>query len=500
MRSWILAGLLWLTAANSSYANQTFRFYHENVLGTSCELTVVVSSTADVELQAGHAEQTALAEIDRLDAVFSRYRNDSELARFRGSEPTALSAELAEVLRTAEQVRLSSGGAFDVRAVAWQQLDAADPRRASLWETLRREPYSMSDTGVAVRYDDLPISLDAIAKGFILDRVCNTVRSQHPAVVGMVLNIGGDIRKSGDVSLPVQFTNPFHAAEGGEPLDRWQWDSEGAVATSGGYRRHVVVDGSRQSHLIDPRSGHAVSHHASVSVLAPTAVQADAMSTAISVLSTADAVRWVQSFPDTGCLIVTADGQCVTAGQWPTSVNHATDHAADVQLVSALSTDAAAGLHVRFTLNRVENQRYRRPYVAVWLEDKEGFPVKTGLLWLQRESPGPQWHRDLTRWFRNDRLRKISEKIDLIETVGGATRGPGQYEVHFDGTDNVGKPLPAGSYTLYLEVTREHGTYQLIRQPIQWGDQAIAETELKSNEEVSQASFRYQPTAVAEVQ
>lgn len=418
----ILASLLGLAAADATSAAEIYRFQHENVFGTSCELILAIdvgsppaesaaespavgwqSPVAVAELawlEACQAEQTALAEINRLDAIFSRYRGDSELAGFRGDRPVELSSDLAAVLLAAERYRQSTGGAFDPRAGAWQggPIDSVERRR--LTERLAREPYQ-----------------------------------------------------------------------------------------------------------IDPRTGRSVSHHPSVSVFAPSAMQADAMATAISVLPTEQALRWMQSQVGTGCLIVASSGQPIVAGDWPSGRPAATAAAADGLPESVVfhrtvttAAEVPAGLHVQFTLHRPEKQRYRRPYVAVWLEDEDGFPVKTGLLWLQKESPGPQWHRDLTRWYRNDRLRKIHEKVDLIETVGGATRGPGQYQVHFDGTDNLGQPLADGRYTLYLEVTREHGTYQLIRQPIDWGDEVIERTALKPNEEISSADFHFQPAVAAEVQ
>ena len=112
---------------------------------------------------------------------------------------------------------------------------------------------------------------------------------------------------------------------------------------------------------------------------------------------------------------------------------------------------------------------------------------------MQTEQPGPRWHRDLTRWYRYDRLRKVVEEKDLIDTIAGATRGPGEYQARFDGTDNLGKSLPHGQYTLYIEVAREHGTYQLIRQPVELTAKPIDEQKLKDNVEVSQAAFYYIP-------
>src|SRR6056297_2259913 len=82
-------------------------------------------------------------------------------------------------------------------------------------------------------------------------------------------------------------------------------------------------------------------------------------------------------------------------------------NAADVQSAKQTRVDDSApapGLHVWFKLERPGGSNYRKPYVAVWLEDTDGFPVKTAVLWWQTEQPGPRWHRDLTRWYRNNRM------------------------------------------------------------------------------------------------
>ena len=167
--------------------------------------------------------------------------------------------------------------------------------------------------------------------------------------------------------------------------------------------------------------------------------------------------------------------------------------AEDASAGTAKSGVTDEGLHVWFSLERPKGRRYRRPYLAVWLEDEDGFPVKTGVLWLQTDQPGPRWHRDLTRWYRNDRMRKLVEKNDLIDGVSGATRGPGNYQAHFDGTDNTGKQLPNGEYTLCLEAAREHGNNKIIREKIRWGGEQIAKKDLNGNIEIPRASYQFVP-------
>ncbi|HCO23542.1 MAG: hypothetical protein CME31_07165, partial [Gimesia sp.] len=72
---------------------------------------------------------------------------------------------------------------------------------------------------------------------------------------------------------------------------------------------------------------------------------------------------------------------------------------------------------------------------------------------------------------------------------------PGQYKARFDGTDNQGKPLPHGKYTLYIEAAREHGTYQIIRKPVELRADPISKQGLQGNVEIGNASFEYIPWA-----
>lgn len=191
------------------------------------------------------------------------------------------------------------------------------------------------------------------------------------------------------------------------------------------------------------------------------------------------------AFGTAGALLADEPGAAVSNAAASTSPS-----GADVEMKNK------AGLHVDLSINRPPGGRYRRPYVAVWLEDQDGFPVKTAALWLQADQPGPRWHRDLTRWYRNDRMRKLVEDTDVIDAVSGPTRGPGDYSAYFDGTDNNGKLLPSGRYTLCIEVAREHGTYQLIKDTLELGDKPIRQKGLKGNLEVSAASYRFTPFAI----
>ena len=168
--------------------------------------------------------------------------------------------------------------------------------------------------------------------------------------------------------------------------------------------------------------------------------------------------------------------------------------AQDPKAVPAGSWGETFELRVNFEINGPggDARRYRRPYVAVWIEDKDGLTARTLALWLQTRQPGPRWHADLKRWYRDDQVRKLADDTSLIDTISRATRPPGKYTVAWDGKDDHGKPLGPGAYTVCIEAAREHGTYQLIRKEVTIAGKPFAE-DLKGNVEIKSASIEYRP-------
>ena len=144
-----------------------------------------------------------------------------------------------------------------------------------------------------------------------------------------------------------------------------------------------------------------------------------------------------------------------------------------------------------FEINTPEGRRILRPYVAVWIEDKEGVPVRTLALWYQL-GRGTRWLSSLKRWVRGEKVRQLADGGDQASnaTITSATRQPGKYKLVWNGRDDQNKPVNQGSYTLCLEAAREHGTYQVIRKEI-----AVAslpfKAELEGNIEIKSAALEY---------
>jgi thiamine biosynthesis lipoprotein ApbE len=536
----LAAGLLilFLSSASSISAAGSateFAFFHENVLGTSLELRV----RAENRNAALAAEARVLREIDRLATIFSGYDPTSELSRWQDRRPASckVSAELFEVLQACDAWIRRSGGAFDPRTEAltrlWSRCARLDRRPNELELAEARALMSASawrldvTTRTAERVSDCPLSLNGIAKGYIVGRACE-VALEEREVKGVLLNVGGDLRVSGEISQTIGIAAPWADSESSDPLAFIEVKNR-SVATSGRSQRGLKIGGKWYSHVFDPRTGEPVERVASATVVAPRAMDADALAKVCCVLEPEESLRLVHSLADTECLIVMATGELAKSNGWaalertnlvavaspddpePKS-KPVTDQTQekDAKKAKAKTTPSSPWnkdleLLINFEINNPmgadgnadgeerggRRGRYRRPYLAVWIEDADGRAVRTLSLWVSSGGAGPfQWLPDLKRWFQADNERKLTEKKEILFTVSRPTRPPGKYKVIWDGKDNNGKQLPCGEYTVTVEAAREHGTYQSIRKQVALDGKPFTE-ELNGNVEIKSASIEY---------
>ncbi len=538
----LLIGLVSSAPASSAAGPETeFAFFHENVLGTSLELRVNAQSRAAAQA----AEERVLGEIDRLAAIFNGYDPSSELSRWqerRASSPK-VSPELLEVLQHSDLWICKTAGAFDPRAEAltrlWSSSSRLDrlPTKAELAgaRALMAPPAWKLDAAArtAERLSDCPISLNGIAKGYIVGRACEAAQ-RSKEVHGILLNVGGDMRVCGDFTGTIGVASPWGDSESSDPLVFIKVKDR-SVATSGSSQRGFRIGGKWYSHVFDPRTGTPVERVASATVVAPGAVDADALAKACCVLEPDQSMRLVQSLPDTECLIVMASGELKKSNGWPllespplVALGAAEDPQAQGKPAAestkqkiakkaekkprpAIAWNKELEVLINFEINNPvsgggddeeekgtrgrgrggRGGRYRRPYVAVWVEDADGHPVRTLSLWVSSGGAGPfQWLPDLKRWYQADQDRKRTEKKEILFTVSRPTRPPGKYKVIWDGKDNNGKQLAGGEYTITIEAAREHGTYQSIRKEVVIEGKPFTE-ELKGNVEIKSASIEY---------
>ncbi|MFN8857619.1 MAG: DUF2271 domain-containing protein [Planctomycetaceae bacterium] len=506
----VLIGLGSLFPLPVLQAGDLFVSHFENVLGTGLELRVV----AETQQSADEAESRALTEIDRLDAIFSTYSPQSEFSRWQQTtgDWQTVSPELFRVLAASETWQGATQGAFHPGAQrlsdVWKQAERRQqlPTEADLERVvaeLKTAPWQLDETtSQARRVGRYPLTLNAIAKGEMIDLACRAAR-ETPGVSAAFVKIGGDLRVCGDWTQPVTIRDPAHAGDSSRTLTIEIGDR--GVATSGPVYRGFDIQGRRWSHLLDPRTGWPVRQLASATVVAPNARDADALATAFSVLEPAESLRLARQLEGVQCLLITPAGERFTTPGWslmeslpegsPVVLAQAGKAGAEKASKEVVDWNGGYELEVKLEINGADSgRRYRRPYVAVWVEDDEGYPVRTLALWVQRTGKGPRWIPDLKRWYKTDHLRQINEETDLVKTMSEPTRKPGEYKLVWDGTDHAGKVVPPGEYTIAIEAAREHGTYQIIRKKVKLGEEGVEEP-LPGNQEIKSASLQYRKRA-----
>lgn len=266
-------------------------------MGTSWSVAALLPPDAD----AGAIGGGIRAVIGRVIAQMSNWEADSDLSRFNRAPSGswhALPADAFAVLQAALQVARDSGGAYDPSAGPLVDLWGFGPAPA------RRAPPSPDDVQAArgrcgwarIEIDAAGrrawqpggVALDfcAIAKGFAVDAVARYLCEQ--GLEHHLTEIGGELRGHGVKPDGMPWWVALEAPPGAGTDDAQQTlvALHGlSVATSGDYRRYFDSDGRRYAHTIDPRTGYPASHAlASVTVIHPQCMLADALSTALTVL------------------------------------------------------------------------------------------------------------------------------------------------------------------------------------------------------------------------
>jgi FAD:protein FMN transferase len=467
--------------------NHLYISHFENVLGTSMELKISASSPED----ATTAESAALQEITRMAEILSGYDPNSEFSRWlkTSGQPVKVSPELFEVLNLFDKWRILSHGALDASAEVitklWKQAASKKklPTQQELADAVKevQQPHwilNLTDQ-TAIHLDHAPLMLNSFAKSYIIKRASDAAMLSAK-LNAIVINIGGDLVVTGKLDETVQISNPKADAENESPVDQLLINNK-AVATSGNYRRGELIDGHWYSHIVDPRSGEPADYIISATVIAPSATDAGALATAFNVMSPSESIQLASTIPGAEYLIITKSGERIVSKGW-----------ADLQtpLVIQTNNKESGGIDdfelvINLEINLQTQGFVKRPYVAVWVEDENHAAIRTISVWHGSDRYMPE----LKSWFLKYRGRYNSDR-SFNNSITSATRPAGKYTLKWDGKDDEGNLVKPGKYFIKIEASREHGTYQLIRQEIEC-DQTPKIINLTGNIEIATASLDY---------
>jgi len=255
--------------------------------------------------------------VERLERRLTVYDDESDVAalnRSAGEHAVPLDDELAGLLRTAARLHTETGGAFDAAAGAlvraWGFLHGekrvpSDEERAAALAASGWQHVRLGEAGLAFDRPGIELNLGAIGKGFAIDRALDLVRTRH--AVGVALMQGGrsSLRATGEPAggWVVAIGDPRRP---GKIAARVRLHDE-ALGTSGADNLFFEADGRRYGHILDPRSGWPAEGVLSASVVAPSAAEADALSTAFFVMGLGGTRCFCSEHPEIGALLVLPD-------------------------------------------------------------------------------------------------------------------------------------------------------------------------------------------------
>ena len=250
-----------------------------------------MASQCEIKLWSANAQQAeaglraAMAEVQRIEAKYSRYQAQSVISQINanaGIKDTIVDAETAALLDFAQLCFEQSDGMFDITSGvlrrAWNFKSGRLPSPADIdallpligWHKLNWQRPS-----VRLRLAGMQLDFGGFGKEYAADRAASVLIDA--GLMHALVNLGGDVRVTGPQSdgtpWRVGIQHPRHADQAIASIAI----SSGALATSGDYERYMVINGKRYAHLLNPHTGYAIACAQSASVQAPLCVFAGAL-------------------------------------------------------------------------------------------------------------------------------------------------------------------------------------------------------------------------------
>ena len=275
------------------------------------------------EASAGQKAATAAFDrIEELEETLSDYREESELNRLcreAVKRPQGVSPELFYVLEQAQTFSRLSGGSFDITigpvVRLWREarrtgrLPSADEiakaRERVDYRNIELDPPTRT---VMLKLQGMQLDLGGIAKGYAADQALEVLQAQ--GIRTALVALGGDIRvlgaPPGTRGWKIDIENPD--PESRKPLCSVIIKDE-AISTSGDTHQYLEAEGERFSHIVRPASGWGLTAAAGTTVIARDGISADALATALSVMSAEGGLRMIESVEGASAFLVRRSGK-----------------------------------------------------------------------------------------------------------------------------------------------------------------------------------------------
>ncbi len=313
-RSWlVILPLFALLAVGESRAE--WLSDAQDIMGTR----VSVELWSDDAVAGGQAIAAVMTEMRRIEQLLSSYLETSELSRLNSSaarRAVPVGDELYQLLNKSLYYSRLSDGAFDISYASvgrqYGYRESRQPDAQQLLELLPAIDYRSIRIDHAARtvrftHPELKISLGGIAKGYAVDKGIELLRAR--GIVSAIVSAGGDSRILGDRGDRPWVMGIRHPRNDGEYAVKIPLQNT-ALSTSGDYGRVFISgEGERVHHILNPDTGRSATGVQSVSILAPLAIDSDALSTTVFVLGVERGLELVNRVDGVDAIIIDGAGK-----------------------------------------------------------------------------------------------------------------------------------------------------------------------------------------------
>jgi len=278
------------------------------------------------------AVSAAFDEMRRIENLTSRFIPTSDVARINeaaGGDPVKVSDETFTLLEKSRECSELSGGAFDVTigpvVDAWgfgtetpHVPDSNVLAKAVALVDFRAMELDPASKTVRLAHPGMSIDLGGIAKGYAADRAAAVLR-EH-GIKHALIDAGGNIVAVGTRPDGKPWHIGIRDPRGSSPTDTVGpvvEITDGAVVTSGDYERFFIENGHRYHHIFDPKTGMPADRAESATIIAPTSVDADMLSTAVFVLGPVEGPKILEGLDGISAMVVDANGHLVFSPGFP---------------------------------------------------------------------------------------------------------------------------------------------------------------------------------------
>src|SRR3972149_3192445 len=320
--------LLSLVSAFKSEAENIKKRFSETrlLMGTVVEVIVI----ADNESVARKSIAEAFSAMERVDRLMSNFKEDSDISRINkgaGSKAVAVDSDVVEVIKKSIYYSEISDGAFDITIGGVEELYKFEdkgrmPEKGKFKNSVSLVGYKniiINGNTVRLIKKGMKLDLGGIAAGYAVDKGIDAIKKW--GINNALINAGGDIRVTGESENGKWKIGILHPREENKLINTLTL-KDISVTTSGDYRKYFISGGKRYHHILNPSTGLPTEGVQSVTIIAPFAVDADALATAVFVMGKKNGMKLVEKLKDIEGIIIDSDGLVVYSSGIKIYISH----------------------------------------------------------------------------------------------------------------------------------------------------------------------------------